>query len=102
VKLLFEIIGTFIINISGCLFLGWFSTILSTHLAHNSGPWLKPNDLRLMIAVGFTGAYTTFSTFEVEAHGLLEHGHTTTGLTYLIASLLVGLLAVRVGAMLAQ
>jgi fluoride exporter len=93
--------GTLFINVSGSLFLGWFSTVVSERLISGSG-WLRPDDLRLMIAVGFTGSYTTFSTFEYEAHGLLRDGDGLLGMTYLFGSVFLGLLAVRVGMVLAQ
>src|ERR1035438_832475 len=57
--------GTFFINISGSLFLGWFSTLLTDRILPENS-WFSPDDLRLMLAVGFTGPYTTFSTFEYE------------------------------------
>jgi CrcB protein len=94
--------GTFIINLSGSLFLGWFSTILSDRLVLGETSWLRPDDLRLMIAVGFTGAYTTFSTFEYESHGLLRDGNGLAGMTYLFASVFLGLLAVRFGILLGR
>ena len=94
--------GTFIINISGSLFLGWFTTLLTDRLVGAESAWLTPNDLRLMIAVGFTGAYTTFSTFEYESHSLLRDGDGLKGMTYLGASVFLGLVAVRVGIILAR
>jgi fluoride exporter len=94
--------GTFIINISGSLFLGWFMTLLTDRLPHTEGLWLSPNDLRLMIAVGFTGAYTTFSTFEYESNGLLRDGDGLLGITYIFASVFLGLVAVRIGIFLAR
>lgn len=94
--------GTFFINLSGSLFLGWFLTILSDRLILPASSWLRPDDLRLMIAVGFTGAYTTFSTFEYESHGLLRDGDGLRGMIYLFASVLLGLLAVRAGIVLAR
>ena len=94
--------GTFFINISGSLFLGWFSTVLSEKLVSGESTWLQADDLRLMIAVGFTGAYTTFSTFEYESHGLLRDGDGLLGITYLFASVFLGLLAVRLGIRLAR
>jgi CrcB protein len=94
--------GTFFINLSGSLFLGWFSTILSDRLVLSDASWLRPDDLRLMVAVGFTGAYTTFSTFEYESHGLLRDGDGLAGMTYMFASVLLGLLAVRFGIVLAR
>jgi CrcB protein len=94
--------GTFIINVSGSLFLGWFLTMLADRMVLSEHPWLRPDDLRLMIAVGFTGAYTTFSTFEWEAHGLLRDGETSAGTLYLIVSVVLGLLAVRWGVTLAR
>jgi CrcB protein len=93
--------GTLFINLSGSLFLGWFLTGLSERLPPAAG-WLRPDDLRLMVAVGFTGAYTTFSTFEYESHGLLRDGDGLAGMTYLFGSVFLGLLAVRLGVLLAR
>ena len=94
--------GTFFINISGSLFLGWFSTILIDRMVLSDHPWLRSDDLRLMVAVGFTGAYTTFSTFEWEANGLIRDGQSLAGTVYIVASVVVGLLAVRWGIALAR
>jgi CrcB protein len=94
--------GTFLINLSGSLFLGWFSTVLSDRLLLNESSWLRPDDLRLMVAVGFTGAYTTFSTFEYETHSLLRDGDGLAGMTYVFGSVFLGLLAVRGGMLLAR
>lgn len=94
--------ATFTINITGSLFLGWFLTLLADRMILSEHPWFRPDDLRLMVAVGFTGAYTTFSTFEWEAHGLLRDGEGWAGTTYMLASVLIGLLAVRLGILLAR
>ena len=94
--------GTFLINVSGSLFLGWFATILADRLPLSEHSWLRTDDLRLMIAVGFTGAYTTFSTFEWEASGLFRDGEQLAGTLYLVVSVVAGLLAVRLGILLAR
>jgi CrcB protein len=93
--------GTFFINISGSLFLGWFMTILGDRLLVSERVWITADDLRLMMAVGFTGAYTTFSTFEYETHKLLGDGDWLTGAAYVALSVFLGLLAVRLGVLLA-
>ena len=77
-------------------------TLLGERLPLSEAAWLRPDDLRLMVAVGFTGAYTTFSTFEYETHGLLSNGDTLAGAAYVAASVFVGLLAVRLGVALAR
>ena len=94
--------GTFFINISGSLFLGWFATIVKTRLTTSSFGWLRGDELHLLLAVGFTGAYTTFSTFEYEAANLLGDRDVLQGLTYIVGSVFLGLVAVRVGMMLAR
>jgi len=48
--------GTFIINITGCFCMGFFITLIS-------GIADFPIQLRLMVATGFLGSYTTFSTY---------------------------------------
>ena len=93
--------ATFLINVSGSLFLGWLSTLLADRVLPDNG-WLRPDDLRLMLAVGFTGAYTTFSTFEYESEKMLREGDGLLGTTYLFASVFLGLVAVRCGMMLAR
>jgi CrcB protein len=100
--------GTLLINLSGCLFIGWFATLASErlisleNLALFQGTWLRPDDLKLLVAVGFTGAYTTFSTFEWEANGLFRDGESVAGTLYLVGSVALGLLAVRMGVLLAR
>jgi CrcB protein len=94
--------GTLLINLTGSLFLGWFATVLSERLVPGQSHWLRPDDLRLLIAVGFPGAYTTFSTLEYEAHALLRDGDGWAALAYLAGSLSLGLLAVRLGVLLAR
>jgi fluoride exporter len=93
--------GTFVINITGSLFLGWFATLLGDRLLQGVG-WIDADGLRLMLAVGFVGAYTTFSTFEYESNKMLSEGDGFLGLTYVFASVFLGLAAVRFGVFLAR
>jgi fluoride exporter len=84
-------LGIFFINITGSLFLGWF-------LAHRN----IPDTLRLAIATGFVGAYTTFSTYMWQSNRLIQDGAIYAGLFNLFGSLLAGIIAVRCGIWLAQ
>ncbi|WP_408646084.1 fluoride efflux transporter FluC [Thermobacillus composti] len=49
-------LGTMIINLTGCLFLGWFFTITLFR-------WKWPLEIRLGIGMGLTGSFTTFRLF---------------------------------------
>jgi fluoride exporter len=82
--------GTFIINISGSLFLGWF-------LAITGGRIMVSDTLKLAVAVGFVGAYTTFSTFMWESNYLMENLSGMKAMVNLAGSVVAGLLAVRAG-----
>jgi CrcB protein len=93
--------GTFFINVSGSLFLGWFTALGAAGLA-GWGGWLQPEDLKLLVATGFTGAYTTFSTFEYESDQMLRRGDGFAGAVYVFGSMAVGLAAARLGAFLAH
>ncbi len=88
-------IGTLVINLSGSLFLGWFLTIISQR-------HVVSDNIRLAVAVGFVGAYTTFSTFAYESNALIEDGALAKALTNLLGSLILGLVAVRLGIWLAS
>lgn len=88
-------LGTFAANVSGCFALGFFVTLTAERLALDPG-------VRLMVATGFLGAYTTFSTFEYETHRLLETGAWVWAALNAAASLTAGLVAVRLGVALAR
>lgn len=87
--------GTFIVNISGCFLIGLFFGLGATRI--NISP-----ELRLFFAVGFLGAFTTFSSFGYESISLLRRGDLLLSLLNIFGSNLVGLLAVIVGLWLAE
>jgi CrcB protein len=89
-------LGTFVVNISGSFLLGILGTIIAQRVMPSS------ESLRLALGIGFLGAYTTFSTFEYETHALFEDGSWFTATTNMVASLFVGLLAVRAGIIVAR
>lgn len=82
--------GTFLVNISGSLVLGFALVVIVEHLPPSQ--FLRP-----FVAVGFLGAYTTYSTFMVEADLLVRDGHAATAIAYLVVSTLAGFAAVWVG-----
>jgi fluoride exporter len=88
-------VGTFIINITGSLFLGWFLTVIQDRIVVSDA-------FRVAVAVGFVGAYTTFSTFCFESSALLKDGSEIKAIANMLGSLLCGLLAVRLGMALAR
>jgi fluoride exporter len=82
--------ATFSTNISGSLVLGALVAWLVVRF---------PADrfVRPFAGIGFLGAYTTFSTFSVEADLLVKDGHALTAGVYVVASLVVGIGAAWVG-----
>jgi CrcB protein len=58
---------------------------------------LLTNELRLLLAVGFCGSFTTFSTFAYEKMQLLNQGEWMTFSLYAIASISLGILATVAG-----
>jgi fluoride exporter len=87
--------GTLIINLTGSLLLGFFMTVATER-------FLIDPRWRLVFAIGFLGAYTTFSTFTYESFSLLSKGQWLAGLVNLLGSTIAGVLAVGLGVYLGR
>ncbi len=87
--------GTFAANILGSLFIG---IILGLAARHNA---ISQNQIALL-ATGFCGGFTTFSTFAYENHVFLKSGDFTSFAVYTIASFILGFLAVFIGLFLVK
>ena len=87
--------GTFVINITACIVIGFTLTYLGKRADLNPA-W------RYLIPVGFIGAYSTFSTYEWETLSTLRSGAFAMGALYALGSLILGLASVWAGAALAE
>jgi CrcB protein len=87
--------GTLLINITGSFILGLF-LVWTTERAVADPRW------RLLIAIGFCGSYTTFSSYAFESFALFERGQYAMFAANVLGSNLLCLLGVAAGAMLAR
>ena len=86
---------TFFINITGSFLIGFLLILFTDKFAIN-------DNLRLAIIVGFLGAFTTFSTFELEIWELIKENQFPTAFLYLFLSVVVGFIGVLSGVWLAR
>lgn len=83
-------LGTFFVNVTGSFLMGVLVELLLRRLG-GSDP------LRLLLATGFLGGYTTFSSFTLDAVSIWERGEGVAALGYVLASVVLGVLAVIAG-----
>lgn len=93
---------TLAINVLGSFVLGWLMTWIVRPGTNVEPAWLTPETCRLAIGVGFCGAFTTFSTFELETQQLLVGQHAWLAMGYVTLSVALGFIALRAGIWLAQ
>ncbi|MFB6340414.1 fluoride efflux transporter CrcB [Saccharicrinis sp. FJH2] len=82
--------GTLTVNIIGSFLIG----IIYGLAVQND--WLTA-DLRLFLAIGFCGSFTTFSTFSYDIIQMINTGHFIYTSLYVAGSILMGMLAVFAG-----
>lgn len=82
--------GTFVVNILGSFILGLVYVLGTERLV------ISPNT-RAFLAVGFIGAFTTFSTFSLETLNIIKDGEFRLALLNVLGSVVLGILAVWLG-----
>lgn len=81
--------GTFVVNAAGCLVIG---IIYGLSVKNVTSP-----EIRLLLATGFCGGFTTFSTFSYETLALLQDNQIFIAFLYVAGSLLLGVAAAWFG-----
>jgi len=88
-------LGTFVVNVAGCLLVGFLAAALS-------GRILVREELRLAVTIGFLGGFTTFSTFGLETFAFLNDGQLVRAGLNVLCSVGAGVTAVWAGYRLAE
>lgn len=84
--------GTLACNLIGCLLLGYLTYAILPRVS---------DQVKIMIMTGFIGSFTTFSAFSMETVMLIEQDKLALALTYVLTSMIGGMLAAWLGTMLA-
>lgn len=87
--------GTLVVNLTGTLILGIFITLAAER-------FLWDPRWRVLVAIGFCGSYTTFSSYMLESVNLISSGQYATGLLNLFGSLILGVMVMFAGIMIGR
>jgi len=87
--------GTLIVNVAGSLVMGAFIEFLVFRMPGHM-------EIRLLVATGFLGGFTTFSAFSLDFLTLWQRGEHGVAMGYVGASVVLSLLAVFVGAIVTR
>ena len=87
--------ATLTVNVLGSFIMGILFVIIVERAA-------LPAELRGLLMIGFLGAFTTFSTFSLDALGLWQNGHLFLALVYVLATVVFCLVAISCSIWLAR
>lgn len=88
--------GTFMVNLTGAFGLGFLVTLITLERIH-----VSPG-VQLAVTVGFFGAYTTFSSYELDAEALVANRSEPVALLYWVCTALLGVVCLEGGRALAR
>jgi fluoride exporter len=87
--------GTMIVNLLGCLIIGFLAVLAEEKFV------LSP-DVRILLMIGFCGAFTTFSTFILESANLIKYGEVLKAFINIGLSVILGFVAFWAGIVIAR
>ena len=87
--------GTLVVNISGCFILGILASL-------SDRKFMLSPDARLLLMIGFCGAFTTFSTLIFETDSLVRNGQAIRAFANIFASVILGFILFRVGTFIGE
>jgi len=87
--------GTLLVNIVGCFFIGLIMTLSEERFLINP-------EVRIFIAIGILGGFTTFSSFSYETLALVNGANYFAALGNILSSVVIGLTATWLGMVLAR
>ena len=79
--------ATLVVNVAGSFVMGVLFVVIIERAA-------LPAEMRSLLMIGFIGAFTTFSTFSLDALGLWQNGHITMSLLYMVSTVILCLIAI--------
>jgi len=79
--------ATLAVNVLGSFFMGVLFVIIIEKAA-------LPTEMRSLLMIGFIGAFTTFSTFSLDALGLWQNGHIFMSVVYMLTTVILCLIAI--------
>lgn len=89
-------LATLLINIVGSIAMGLFVGLMAKLLPANQ------EELRLFVAVGIFGGFTTFSSFSLDTIVLIERGELIQAITYVALSVVVCLIGLYLGLLITR
>jgi fluoride exporter len=89
-------VGTVVVNLLGPFFLGVLLQLLAEGAESK-----RRRAMRLLVGVGFLGAFTSYAELAVDAVTVSEHGHALLALAYVVATIAVGAVVAWLGIMTA-
>jgi len=90
-------LGTFVINVTGALLIGFLSTLFNVDWKDRYG-----SNLTALVLTGVLGGYTTFSSYQLDTANLYNKKERGVAALYWVGSLGAGLVAAALGAWLAK
>ena len=87
--------GTFTVNVVGSFFMGVLADLILRKFGGSA-------EMRVFLATGILGGFTTFSAFSADVSNLIGRGDSTTAVGYIVTSVAISLVALYAGAALSK